>query len=315
MSRAHDPHQHEHAGHGHHGHVPAATSRAFALGIALNTGFVAVEAFYGWLSGSLALLADAGHNLSDVAGLILAWAALAAGRLRPTERHTSGWRRGSILAAFTNAAVLLIAMGSLAWEALLRLQTPAPVAGTTMVVVAGIGVLINGLTAVLFLGGHRHDMNIRGAFLHMAADALVSLAVVIAGALYLWQGWLWVDPIVSLVIALVIIAGTWSLFRQSLHLLFDGVPAHIELGAVRTALLQLPNVRALHDLHIWALASLETALTGHLVVPRGSASHDALLLEAGELLRARFGITHVTLQIETEDYAEACGKEPCGPGD
>jgi cobalt-zinc-cadmium efflux system protein len=311
MARAHD--HHEHAGHAHHAHAQASTNRAFALGIALNTGFVVVEAFYGWLSGSLALLADAGHNLSDVAGLILAWAALAAGRLRPTERHTYGWRRASILAAFTNAAVLLLAMGSLAWEALTRLQAPAPVAGMTMIVVAGIGVLINGLTAVLFLGGHKHDMNIRGAFLHMAADALVSLAVVIAGALYLWQGWVWVDPVVSLAIALVIIVGTWSLFRQSLHLLFDGVPAHIELGAVRAALLELPNVRALHDLHVWALASMETALTGHVVVPGDSGPHDALLLEAGELLRARFGITHVTLQVETEGFAEACTKGACGP--
>jgi cobalt-zinc-cadmium efflux system protein len=310
MSRAH---QHSHTTLARHGHVRAGIGRAFALGIALNTGFVIVEAFYGWQTGSLALLADAGHNLSDVGGLILAWAAVVAGRLRPDARHTYGWRRGSILAGFINAAVLLVAMGSLAWEALTRLQTPAPVAGMTMMVVAGIGVVINGVTALLFRGGHKEDLNIRGAFLHMAADALVSLAVVIAGALYMWQQWAWVDPVVSLVIAFVIIAGTWSLFRQSLHLLFDGVPAHIELGAVRSALLELPDVSALHDLHVWALASMETALTAHLVLPSGSGPHDALLRKAADMLRARFGIAHVTLQVETEGYTDAC-VEDCQNG-
>jgi len=316
MSRDHAPHPHEHhahqTGHDHHRLAADATGRAFAIGIALNTGFVGIEAFYGWISGSLALLADAGHNLSDVAGLILAWAALAAARLPPTARNTYGWQRGSILAGFVNAAVLLVAMGSLAWEALTRLQNPAPVEGLTMMVVAGIGVVINTATALLFFGGHAHDLNIRGAFLHMAADALVSLAVVISGALYLWQGWAWIDPVVSLAIAGVIIVGTWSLFRQSLHLLFDGVPAHIELEAVRTALLELPNVKALHDLHVWALASMETALTAHLVVPPGNAPHDALLHEAAKRMRARFGIAHVTLQIETEGYDDVCAKEDCG---
>jgi cobalt-zinc-cadmium efflux system protein len=305
---AHDDH-HDH-GHGH-GHAPRNFGRAFALGIALNAGFVVVEAFYGWQAGSLALLADAGHNLSDVAGLVIAWAALAAGRLKPTERHTYGWRRGSILAGFTNAAVLLVAMGSLAWEAALRLQNPAPVAGMTMILVAAIGVAINGLTAVLFIGGHKHDLNIRGAFLHMAADALVSLGVVITGALYLWQGWAWVDPVASIAIALVIIAGTWSLFRQSLSLLFDGVPMHIELGEVRAALLALPNVAALHDLHVWALASMETALTAHVVLPAGAGSHDELLHEAALVLRERFGIAHVTLQVETEAYEELCAPDAC----
>jgi cobalt-zinc-cadmium efflux system protein len=305
------PHSHHDTHHGHdHGHARQDFGRAFALGITLNTGFVIIEAFYGWQAGSLALLADAGHNLSDVAGLVIAWAALAAARLKPTERHTYGWRRGSILAGFINAAVLLLAMGSLAWEAALRLQNPAPVAGMTMIVVAAIGVVINGVTAILFIGGHKHDLNIRGAFLHMAADALVSLGVVVTGALYLWQGWTWIDPAASIAIALIIIAGTWSLFRQSLTLLFDGVPAHIALGDVRTALLGLPNVTALHDLHVWALASMETALTAHLVVPSGAGPHDELLREAADLLRERFGIAHVTLQVETTGY-EVCKQDAC----
>jgi cobalt-zinc-cadmium efflux system protein len=309
MSRSHAHHdsRHDHHDHGRSSHD---FGRAFALGIALNTGFVIVEAFYGWQAGSLALLADAGHNLSDVAGLVIAWAALAAGKLQATERHTYGWRRGSILAGFTNAAVLLLAMGSLAWEAAWRLQNPAPVAGTTMIVVAAIGVAINGLTAILFLGGHKHDLNIRGAFLHMAADALVSLGVVVTGALYLWRGWTWIDPVASIAIALVIIAGTWSLFKQSLHLLFDGVPAHIELGAVRAALLELPQVTALHDLHVWALASMETALTAHRVVAAGDEPRDALLREATQRLRERFGIAHVTLQVETETYDD-CAQDAC----
>jgi cobalt-zinc-cadmium efflux system protein len=310
---SHD-HSHHDAHHGHdhddHGHAPQDFGRAFAFGIALNTGFAVVEAFYGWQAGSLALLADAGHNLSDVAGLVIAWAAFAAGKLKATERLTYGWRRGSILAGFINAAILLLAMGSLAWEAVWRLQNPAPVAGMTMIAVAAIGVVINGLTAFLFMGGHKQDLNIRGAYLHMAADALVSLGVVATGMLYLWQGWAWIDPVASIAIALVIIAGTWSLFRQSLHLLFDGVPAHIELGAVRAALLELPRVNALHDLHVWALASMETALTAHLVVP-GAGPHDALLHEATQLLRARFGIAHVTLQVETEAYDDGCTQDAC----
>lgn len=319
MSRDHDHdshahithHGHAHAGHGHHHHAPDTMGRAFALGIALNIAFVAVEAFCGWISGSLALLADAGHNLSDVAGLVLAWAALVAGRLRPTDRHTYGWRRGSIIAGFTNAVVLLVAMGSLMWEAFARLRAPAPVEGMTMIVVAGIGVVINGATAMLFSGAHKHDVNIRGAFLHMAADALVSLAVVLAGLIYLWRGWAWIDPAISLAIALVIVIGTWSLFRQSLSLLFDGVPAHIELADVRTALLQTKGVLALHDLHVWALASMETALTAHVVLAPDSEP-ETVLRDATQMLQLRFGIAHVTLQLETGTYAAECEQGMCG---
>jgi cobalt-zinc-cadmium efflux system protein len=318
MSRDHDhdshaharPHGHAHAGHGHHHPAPDTMGRAFALGIALNTGFVAVEAFYGWISGSLALLADAGHNLSDVAGLVIAWAALAAAKLQPTERHTYGWRRGSILAGFTNAVVLLVAMGSLMWEAFARLSAPAPVEGMTMIVVAGIGVVINGATALLFSGAHKHDVNIRGAFLHMAADALVSLAVVLAGLVYLWRGWAWIDPAISIAIALVIVVSTWSLFRQSLSLLFDGVPAHIELAAVRGALLNVPGVVALHDLHVWALASMETALTAHVVLAQ-EADAGTILHDATQVVRQEFGIAHVTLQLETEAYAAQCERDMC----
>ena len=244
MSHAHPPHDpqgahhaHDHHGHAHrHGHTHAAPtdfSRAFAIGIALNLSFVGIEAFYGWQVNSLALLADAAHNLGDVAGLVLAWGAALAGRLKPDARHTYGWQRASILAAAANAVLLLVAMGSLGWEAALRLRSPEPTLGWTIMAVAGVGIVINTATALLFMRGRERDMNIRGAFLHMAADALVSLGVVISGALYLWQGWDWIDPAMSLVIAAVIVLGTWGLLRQSVHLLFDGVPENIDLHADR----------------------------------------------------------------------------------
>ena len=290
----------------HHDHARSDFGRAFAIGIALNAGFVLVEAYFGWRAGSLALLADAGHNLSDVGGLVLAWAATAASRLRPDERHTYGWRRGSILASFANALILLMAMGSLALEAVQRLQTPAPIDGVTIMVVAGIGVLVNGITAALFASGSKKDLNIRGAFLHMAADALVSLGVVLAGGLYLWQGWQWIDPVVSLVIAAVIVIGTWSLFRQSLHLLFDGVPEHIDLAAVERRLLDLPGVIVVHDLHVWALDAAEPALTAHLVLSDEMPDIDGLLIRATDELHEHFEIRHVTLQTESRSYAARC---------
>jgi cobalt-zinc-cadmium efflux system protein len=289
-----------------HSHAPASFGRAFAIGITLNIGFVAVEAFYGWRTGSLALLADAAHNLSDVGGLVLAWAGLAASRLRGNERHTYGWRRGSIMASFANAVILLVAMGSLAWEASQRLQTPSPIDAGTVIWVAGVGVVINALTALLFMAGSRRDLNIRGAFLHMAADALVSAGVVVAGLLYLWQGWLWIDPVLSLAIAVVVVLGTWSLFRRSLHLLFDGVPEHIALAEVRECLLALPEVSAVHDLHVWAMATSETALTAHLVCDADAAGRDRLLALATCRLHERFEIGHVTLQLESAGFAEAC---------
>jgi cobalt-zinc-cadmium efflux system protein len=293
------------AGHDHgHGHAPANWNAAFAIGIGLNLAFVAVEAYYGWKINSLALLADAGHNLSDVIGLVLAWGGALAGKLRPDVRHTYGWKRASILAAFINALLLLVAMGSLAWEALHRLQSPQAVQGVTIMVVAGIGILVNTVTALLFLRGSQGDLNIRGAFLHMAADALVSAGVVVAGGLALWQGWTWLDPVASLVIAAVIVVGTWSLFRQSLHLLFDGVPEGVDLRAVQAVLQGLPGVSQVHDLHVWAMGTSEIALTAHLVMPEGG--DDAFLKHATDELHEHFEIRHVTLQVVRQAFCEGC---------
>lgn len=271
--------------------------RTFAIGISPNLGLVLAEAFYGWQSGSLALLADAGHNLSDVGGLLLSWAGLAVGRLDANNRHTYGWRRGSIMASFASAVVLLLAMGSLSWEAVQRLHTPAPFEGTTVMVVAGISVAIKGMMAALFVADREKDLNIRSAFLHMLAGALTSTGVVFASALYLRWGWGWVDPVASIAIAIVIVAGTWSVLRQSLHLLFDGVPDQIDLLAVRQSLLALPGVQNLHDLHIWALSTHEVALTVHLVMPNNHPD-EAFLRTLDEMLRTRFRITHPTIQIE-----------------
>lgn len=298
-----------------HAHPGNHFGRAFAIGVVLNLGFVLVEAFYGWKTGSLALLADAGHNLSDVAGLLLAWAAFGAGRLKPNRRHTYGWRRASILASFVNAIVLLVAMGSLLWEASQRLQTPSAVDGWTVIWVAGIGVVINSITAWLFLSGSRHDLNIRGAYLHMAADALVSVGVVLAGILYLWQGWQWIDPVVSILIALIIILGTWSLLRRSLHLLFDGVPDNINLNQIEHALLALPGVVAVHDLHVWAMSTEENALTAHLVCAAGTDTQNALLRQATQALKEGFNVEHLSLQCESPAFADYCAVAPgCSSG-
>jgi len=294
-------HHHEH----HHHPTPASHSRAFAIGIALNTAFVAVEAFYGWQVNSLALLADAGHNLSDVAGLLLAWLAAAAGRLQPDTRHTYGWRRASILAAFANAVLLLVAMGSLAWEALGRLNSPEATQGWTIITVAAIGIMVNTATALLFLHGREHDLNVRGAFLHMAADALVSLGVVVGGALYLWQGWAWLDPVISLRIAVVIVVGSWGLLRQSLHLLFDGVPPHIDLPALHAWLAARPGVTRVDDLHVWAMSTTQVALTAHLLMPQGHPGDD-FLRETSEALHEHFGIAHATLQISSTSLMPVC---------
>ena len=273
--------------------------------MALNLGFVAIEAFYGWRIGSLALLADAAHNLSDVAGLGLAWIGTLAARWRPDARHTYGWKRAGIAAALANAVLLLVAMGTLAWEAAHRLGTPQAVEGWTMMAVAGVGIVVNGGTALLFMRGSSQDLNIRGAYLHMAADALVSAGVVVAGGLTVWLGWVWVDPVVSLVVAAVIIAGTWGLFKQSLHLMVDGVPAHIDLRAVHDQLAALPGVERVHDLHIWAMGTSEIALTAHLVMPSAPAD-DEFLSGASELLRRDFGIAHVTLQTMRVAFSSPC---------
>jgi len=305
----HPSHDHDHDHHDAHGHhhpaPPASFSRAFALGIGLNLAFVAVEAFYGWQINSLALLADAGHNLSDVAGLLLAWVAALAGRLQPNARHTYGWRRASILAAFANAVLLLVAMGSLALEALQRLGTPEATQGWTIITVAAMGIVVNTATALLFLRGREHDLNVSGAFLHMAADALVSLGVVIGGALYLWQGWAWLDPVISLGIAAVIVVGSWGLLRQSLHLLFDGVPPHIDLPALHAWLAARPGVTRVDDLHVWAMSTTQIALTAHLVMPAGHPGDD-FLRDTSAALHERFRIDHATLQISTAPLMPTC---------
>ncbi|MCF8160884.1 MAG: cation diffusion facilitator family transporter [Polaromonas sp.] len=295
-----------------HDHAPANFNRAFAIGIALNLAFVGIEAFYGWRVNSLALLADAGHNLSDVAGLVLAWGGALAIRLVPDARHTYGWKRATILAAFANALLLLVAMGGLAWEAIGRLwsnEVSLQEQGVTIMLVAGVGIVINTATALLFMRGREHDLNIRGAFLHMAADALVSAGVVVAGALTLWQGWTWLDPVVSLAIAVVILWGTWDLFKQSLHMLFDGVPAHIDPQAVHDCLAALPGVTQVHDLHIWAMGTAHVALTAHLVMPRDQAD-DAFLNAATKLMHDRFEITHVTLQVVKVPFTPSCVPAP-----
>lgn len=303
------PHAHGH----HHGHPHAAPkdfSAAFAIGIVLNSAFVAVEAGFGWHIGSLALLADAAHNLSDVAALVLAWIASHIARRAPSDRYTFGLRRASVLAALVNAVVLLLAMGSLAWEALGRFGQPQALQAGTVMAVAAVGIAINGATALLFLRGAHGDLNARGAYLHMASDAAVSAAVVVGAGLYAWQGWTWLDPVLSLGIAALIAAGTWALLRQSLHLLFDGVPDHVDLSAVRACLRGLPGVTAVSDLHIWSGDNRQVLLTAHLVLPEGDA--DALLRHAAQALHDRFGIGHSTLQVNRQPGAPGCGAAPAG---
>jgi len=295
-----------------HDHAPTNFNHAFAIGIGLNLAFVGIEAFYGWRVNSLALLADAGHNLSDVAGLVLAWGGALAIKLVPDARHTYGWKRATILAAFANALLLLVAMGGLAWEAIGRLmsnEVSLQEQGVTIMVVAGIGIVVNTATALLFMRGRENDLNIRGAFLHMAADALVSAGVVVAGALTLWQGWTWLDPVVSLAIAAVIFWATWDLLKQSLHMLFDGVPARIDPAAVHDCLAALPGVAQVHDLHIWAMGTSQVALTAHLVMPQSQAD-DTFLNEATEQLHDRFEITHVTLQVVKVPFTPSCVPVP-----
>lgn len=290
-----------------HNHSGTHYGRAFAIGVALNIGFVLLEAGFGWFSGSLALVADAGHNLSDVLGLLLAWGAGALARRRPSQRRTYGMRRASILAALANAVILLIAVGGIVAEALRRLWEPAPVAGSTVIWVALAGVLVNGVTAWLFMAGREEDLNIRGAFLHMAADTGVSLGVALAGGAILLTGWRWLDPAVSLAVAAVVLWSTWGLLRDSLNLALDAVPSEIELPEVRGYLARLPDVHDVHDLHVWAMSTTETALTAHLVVGRPPADN-ALIARACRELRERFDIDHVTLQFELNDPVHSCGQ-------
>ena len=279
-------------------------NRAFVVSVALNTGFVIIEAVYGILANSLALLADAGHNLSDVLGLLLAWGATILARRQPTARRTYGLRRSSILAALLNAILLLVASGAIAWEATQRFLEPSPVSGSTIIGVAAVGIAINAGSALMFVAGRKNDLNIRGAFLHLVADAAVSLGAVLAGIAIVVTGWLWFDPVVSLIIV-VIVVGTWRLFQESLNLVTDAVPAGIEPLAVRTYLAELPGVAGVHDLHIWAMSTTETALTAHLVIPTGYPG-DAFLVRIAQELHDQFSIEHTTLQIETGDPSYPC---------
>jgi cobalt-zinc-cadmium efflux system protein len=294
-------HAHDHG----HVHAPADFGRAFAIGVLLNSAFVLVEAVFGVLSGSMALLADAGHNLSDVLGLLIAWGAAVMAARPANARFTYGYKASSMLAALANAGLLLIATGAILIEAIDRLFEPEPVAGQTMIVVAGVGIFINGLTALLFARGRKSDINARGAFLHMAADTLVSLGVVVAGAVILATGLWWIDPAVSLVIVVVIGVGAWGLLKDSVKMALLAVPEGIDEGEVRAYLEGLRDVTAVHDLHIWAMSSTETALTAHLVIPGGHRG-DAFLHEVTHELEHRFAIGHATVQVETGAHADHC---------
>lgn len=294
-------HTHSHA----HDHGSGNYNRAFIISVTLNTGFVIIEAIYGILANSLALVADAGHNLSDVLGLLLAWGASILVRRQPTPRRTYGLRRSSILAALLNALLLLVASGAIAWEAIRRFLEPSPVSGGTVIGVAAVGIAINTVSALMFMSGRKSDINIRGAFLHLAADAAVSLGAVLAGIAIIATGWLWVDSVMSLIIVAVIVVGTWQLLQESVNLVTDAVPAGIEPLAVRTYLTELPGVAGVHDLHIWGMSTTETALTAHLVMTAGHPG-DAFLVEVNRELHDHFGIEHATLQIETGDPNYPC---------
>ena len=302
----HDVHEH-----GHPDHRGAGHGRAFALGTLLNTGFVGLEIYWGIMASSSALLADAGHNAGDVLGLILAWGAAILAARRPRGRHTYGWRRATILASLLNGMLLLGAVVLIARDALVHLAHPRPVSGTPVMVVAGIGFFINALTALLFLRGGRRDLNIRGAFLHMAADAGVSLGVVLAGLVIRLTGWFWVDPLASLLVVLVILFGTWGLLVESLNLALDAAPRGIDPGEVRKVLMAQEGVAAVHDLHVWALSTTRVSLTAHLVMPGGGG--ERVLPQLRRVLQERFDIDHTTFQVEP--YAQedrACPQDaPC----
>ena len=300
-------HAHSHAGHSH-GVLPASLGTAFAVGAALNLGFVVVEATYGVLANSMALLSDAGHNLSDVLSLLLAWGASALAQRQPSRRYTYGLRSSSILAALLNAVVLLLAVGAIAWGAVQRLLAPEPVAAGSVMAVAAAGILVNGATALLFRRGSDDDLNVRGAYLHMLADAAISLGVVATGALVMLTGWVALDPIVSLAVVAVIVWGTWDLLRQAVDLAMQAVPPGIDPERVRSFLESQAGVARIHDLHIWPMSTTETALTTHLVMPAGCSS-DEFLAQVTEGLKRDFGIAHATLQVERGD-GRVCPLEP-----
>jgi cobalt-zinc-cadmium efflux system protein len=300
----------EHAGHPHdkaaghsHVHAPKDFGTAFAIGITLNLGFVGVEFFYGLFSNSIALIADAGHNLGDVLGLLMAWVATVFARRAPCETYTYGLRRGTILAALANAGLLLFTVGGIAVEGVRRLLHPAPVAGVTVMAIAAIGIAVNGITAWLFASGRESDINLRAAYLHMAYDAVVSLAVVAAGGVILLTGWTQLDPLTSLAVAAVILVGTWRLLRQSVAMALDAVPSELKLAEVQAFIAQNAGVLAIHDLHIWPISTTETALTCHCVMPAGHPGDD-YLVQLAQRLNERFGIAHATIQVEVDDQVD-----------
>lgn len=309
-SHSHHSHHDHHHGHGHgHNHTPANYDRAFLIGMILNGGFVLAEFVFGFMANSVALVADAGHNLSDVLGLLLAWGASLLTRRKPSTRYTYGWRKSSVLAAFLNSVFLLLVTGAIVLESVQRLMHPDEVKGAIVIGVAAIGIVINTATALMFLSGRKGDMNIRAAFQHMAADAIVSLGVVVAGIVIMLTNWLWLDPAISLIISALIIFSTWELLKDSFNLAIDAVPGDIDGRAVRTFLSERPGVTQVHDLHIWSMSTVETALTAHLVMPAGHPG-DGFLAQVCQELRDHFGIQHATLQIETGDSNYPCPVEP-----
>jgi cobalt-zinc-cadmium efflux system protein len=299
---------HQHLSHHQHGRGEANYGRAFAIGIVANLAYLGGEAIAGIFSGSLALLADAGHNLGDVLGLTLSWGAAVLGRRQPSGRFTYGLRSSSILAALANAIILLVVTGGIAWEAIWRISHPVHVASGIVVAVAAIGIFVNGGTALLFSSG-TGDLNVKSAFFHLAADALVTAGVVAAGVVIWLTDWLWLDPVVSLIVSAVIVFGTWGLLKSAIGLALDAVPEGLDIAAVRTHLLALPGVAGLHDLHIWGMSTTETALTCHLIMPDGHPG-DTVLNEMAQQLYHRFGIQHATIQIELADSDEACALTP-----
>jgi len=302
-SHAHShEHSHDHAHDHGHSHAPADFGRAFAIGIALNLGFVAIETVYGFLANSMSLLADAGHNLSDVLGLFVAWAGAVMARKAPSPRFTYGLKKAPILAALANSLFLLIAVGAIAAEAIRRLFNPSSTSGETVMIVAAVGIAVNAATAFLFSRGREHDINIQGAYLHMAADAAVSAAVVFAGLVILWTGQRWVDPVMSLAVAVIILWSSIGLLKESVWMSLAGVPSGIDVDVVEGELAELDGVESVHDLHIWPLSTTETALTAHLVLPEGSP--DELIRAAQKLLHDRFRIEHCTLQVERSHGAD-----------
>ncbi len=308
MSHDHDHHGHSHS-HGAPGHssAPSNFGRAFAIGITLNLTYVIAQVIFGIAAHSLALLADAGHNFGDVLGLVLAWGASYLATRKPTERYTYGMRKTSVLAALANAIFLLVAVGGITWEAIRRFSEHEPVAGKTVIWVAAAGVVLNTATALLFMAGRKGDLNIRGAFLPMAADAAVSAGVVVVGFAILFTGWHWLDPAVSLLINAVIVAGTWSLLRDSFNLSIDAVPEGLDVGQIKRHLASQSGVTAVHDLHVWAMSTTETALTAHLVIPEAQVD-DAFLTCLCDELHEKFEIRHSTIQVERGDGT--CKQEP-----